>query len=90
MALDRDKFRQAMTENALRSCQLFTGLPAAALESVAAFAVTKHPAKGQYPFRQGDPGTGVYGAKPARPHGDRVSCPNPAAPIRNPRGPAPG
>ena len=60
MALDRDKFRRAMTESALRSCQLFAGLPTADIESVASFAVTKHLDKDDYLFREGDPARGFY------------------------------
>ncbi len=60
MALDRGIFRQAMTENTLRSCHLFTGLPAADIESVASFAVTKHLAKDDYLLREGDPARGFY------------------------------
>jgi CRP/FNR family transcriptional regulator len=66
MALDRDKFRQAMTENTLRSCQLFTGLPVADIESVASFAVMKHLEKDDYLFREGDPGRGFYVVRQGR------------------------
>lgn len=45
---------------ALRSCQLFTGLPARDLESIAAVTVTKSLAKGEYLFREGSPAVGFY------------------------------
>jgi hypothetical protein len=35
VTLDRRVFKQAVTENTLRSCQLFVGLPAADIEAVA-------------------------------------------------------
>jgi CRP-like cAMP-binding protein len=43
-----------------RSCQLFTGLPAADLEAIASFSVLKPLAKGAYLFREGDPSEGFY------------------------------
>jgi CRP/FNR family transcriptional regulator len=60
VTLDRMRFKQAMTENTLRSCQLFVGLPAADIAAVASFALTKHLAKGDYLFREGDPAQGFY------------------------------
>ena len=60
MTLDRTHFKQAVTENTLRSCQLFMGLPAADIAAVASFALTKHLAKGDYLFREGDPAQGFY------------------------------
>jgi CRP/FNR family transcriptional regulator len=53
-------FKQAVTENTLRSCQLFVGLPAADIAAVASFALTKYLAKGDYLFREGDPAQGFY------------------------------
>jgi CRP-like cAMP-binding protein len=58
--LDRFGFRQAVIENCLRSCQLFAGLPAADIETIAAMAVSKNLEKGEYLFRQGDPVEGFY------------------------------
>ncbi|MDQ3198981.1 MAG: Crp/Fnr family transcriptional regulator [Verrucomicrobiota bacterium] len=63
-----------MTENTLRSCQLFTGLPAADIESVAFFAVTKHLAKDEYLFREGDPGRGFYVVQQGRIKVHRVNA----------------
>jgi CRP/FNR family transcriptional regulator len=60
VTLDRMLFKQAVTENTLRSCQLFVGLPAADTAAVASFALTKHLAKGDYLFREGDPAQGFY------------------------------
>ena len=54
------RFKQAVTENTLRSCQLFVGLPAADIAAVASFALTKHLAKGDYLFREGEPAQGFY------------------------------
>jgi len=58
--LEQSRFRQAITENTLRSCQLFVGLPAADVEMIAAMAVPKHLEKGDYLFRAGDPSAGFY------------------------------
>lgn len=60
MTLDRRQFKQAVTENTLRGCQLFMGLPAADIAAVAAFVVPKHLAKGDYLFREQDPAEGFY------------------------------
>lgn len=60
MTLDRTRFKQAVTENTLRSCQLFVGLPTADIAAVASFALTKNLAKGDYLFREGDPAEGFY------------------------------
>jgi len=46
--------------NTLRSCQLFTGLPAADLENIAAVAVIKSLEKDDYLFHEGDPAHGFY------------------------------
>jgi len=46
--------------NTLRSCQLFTGLPPADLENVAAVTVVKSLEKGDYLFHEGDPAHGFY------------------------------
>ncbi|MBA2586613.1 MAG: Crp/Fnr family transcriptional regulator [Chthoniobacterales bacterium] len=60
MALERAKFRQAVIENTLRSCQLFLGLPAADILAITAFAVSKTLAKGEYLFREGARSEGFY------------------------------
>ena len=54
------RFKQAVTENTLRSCQLFVGVPAADIAAVASFALTKYLAKGDYLFREGEPAQGFY------------------------------
>ena len=74
MTLDRTQFKQAVTENTLRSCQLFMGLPAADIAAVAAFALTKHLAKGDYLFREGDPAHGFYIVQQGRINVHRVSA----------------
>ena len=60
MGLEVAKFKQAVVENTLRGCQLFVGLPAADIEAIASFVVTKHLAKGDYLFHEGDPSDGFY------------------------------
>ncbi len=60
MGLDRGAFKQALTEATLRSCQLFVGLPVADAAAIAAFAIPKHLAKGEYLFREGDRSEGFY------------------------------
>jgi CRP/FNR family transcriptional regulator, dissimilatory nitrate respiration regulator len=44
----------------LRSCQLFSGLPASELEAIAEFAVLRNVAKNDYLFHEGDPSEGFY------------------------------
>jgi CRP-like cAMP-binding protein len=46
--------------NALRSCQIFNGLPSPDLEKIAAITVVKPLEKGQYLFHQGDSASGFY------------------------------
>ena len=46
--------------NTLRSCQLFTGLPQADLENIAAVTVVKSLAKDDYLFHEGDVAIGFY------------------------------
>jgi CRP-like cAMP-binding protein len=60
MPLEGKKFRQAVTENTLRSCQLFMGLPAADIATIERFAIPKHLAKGDYLFHEGDRAEGFY------------------------------
>jgi len=52
MPLEAKKFRQAIAESTLRSCQLFMGLPATDIAAIASFIVAKHLTKGDYLFRQ--------------------------------------
>lgn len=44
----------------LRCCQLFSGLPAEDLSTIAAFTVTQTLAKGDYLFHEGEPARGCY------------------------------
>jgi CRP-like cAMP-binding protein len=60
VALEAIKFRQAIIENTLRSCQLFMGLPASDIAAMASFIVSKHLDKGEYLFREGDRSEGFY------------------------------
>jgi CRP-like cAMP-binding protein len=60
MALEASKFRQAIIQNTLRSCQLFMGLPATDITAIASFVVSKNLDKGDYLFREGDRSEGFY------------------------------
>jgi CRP-like cAMP-binding protein len=60
MPLEARKFRQAITKNTLRSCQLFAGLPAPDIAAIASFAILKNLSKGDYLFRGGDRSEGFY------------------------------
>lgn len=60
MALEAKKFKLAMTANTLRSCQLFTGLPAGDIAAIASFVIPKYLAKGEYLFREGARAEGFY------------------------------
>ncbi len=60
MSIEAGKFRQLITENTLRSCQLFMGLPAGDIAEIASFVVPKHLDKGDYLFHEGDPSEGFY------------------------------
>jgi CRP/FNR family transcriptional regulator, dissimilatory nitrate respiration regulator len=60
VTLEASKFRQIVVENTLRSCQLFMGLPASDITAIASFIVSKHLAKGDYLFREGDRAEGFY------------------------------
>lgn len=60
MPLEATKFRQAVIENTLRSCELFMGLPATDIAVIASFVVPKHLDKGDYLFREGDRSEGFY------------------------------
>jgi CRP/FNR family transcriptional regulator len=60
MPLEATKFRQAIVENTLRSCQLFMGLPTVDIATIASFIVPKHLAKGDYLFREGARAEGFY------------------------------
>lgn len=54
------EFRTLALVNTLRSCQLFTGLPPADLEQIAAVTVLKSLEKGEYLFHEGDRARGFY------------------------------
>jgi CRP/FNR family transcriptional regulator len=55
-----DEFKKIGVVNALRSCQLFAGLPPPDLENIAASTVVKSLAKGEYLFHERDPARGFY------------------------------
>jgi CRP-like cAMP-binding protein len=53
-------FRTTAIAASLRSCQLFSGLPASELETIAGFALLRNVAKNSYLFREGDASEGFY------------------------------
>ena len=53
-------FRTTAIAATLRSCQLFSGLPAGELEIIAGFALLRNLAKNSYLFREGDVSEGFY------------------------------
>jgi CRP/FNR family transcriptional regulator, dissimilatory nitrate respiration regulator len=55
-----NEFKSTAIVNSLRSCQLFTGIPTADLEKIAAVTVVKSLEKGAYLFHEGDPAIGFY------------------------------
>lgn len=54
------QLKQAAITNALRSCQLFAGIPSLELNAIAAITVVKSVPKGGYLFHEGDPSLGFY------------------------------
>lgn len=60
MSVEAGKFRRAVIENTLRSCQLFVGLSREDIEAIASFVVSKHLSRDEYLFRQGDGAHGFY------------------------------
>jgi CRP/FNR family transcriptional regulator len=60
MSSGLERFKQTGLLYALRSCQLFIGLPAADLESIASLTVIKRLARGEYLFHEGEPSRGFY------------------------------
>ncbi len=60
MSLTAGELKKVGMTTALRSCQLFAGLPLPDLESIADVTVVKSLAKGEYLFREGDPAVGFY------------------------------
>jgi len=65
--------RTAAIAATLRSCQLFSGLPAAELEVIAAFSLLRVIPKDGYLFREGDPAEGFYVAQKGAINVHRVS-----------------
>jgi CRP/FNR family transcriptional regulator len=60
MAPSLAEFKQTALANALRSCQLFTGVATEDLNNLAAITVAKSLDKGAYLFHEGDPSHGFY------------------------------
>jgi CRP/FNR family transcriptional regulator len=57
---DLAPLRQAAIAATLRSCQLFSGLPAPELQAIAGFATLRTLPKDAYLFREGEPSEGFY------------------------------
>jgi CRP/FNR family transcriptional regulator len=57
---DVSPLRNAAVAATLRSCQLFTGLPASDLETIASFAIVRNLEKDSYLFQEGAPSEGFY------------------------------
>src|SRR5438034_11179099 len=60
MTIDLSQFKNIAIVNTLRSCQLFTGLPTADLENIAAVTVIKSLEKNHYLFHESEPARGFY------------------------------
>jgi len=60
MALVPGDLKRIGITAALRSCQLFAGLPAQDLERIADVTVVKSLVKGEYLFHEGSPAVGLY------------------------------
>ncbi len=60
MASSFAELKQAAIANTLRGCQLFAGLAAGDLNTVANITLVKSLDRGDYLFRQGDPAQGFY------------------------------
>jgi CRP/FNR family transcriptional regulator, dissimilatory nitrate respiration regulator len=60
MSIEAAKFKQLVTENTLRSCQLFMGMPAADISAIASLVIPKQLEKGDYLFCEGDRSEGFY------------------------------
>lgn len=60
MSVALNELKTIALVNTLRSCQLFTGLPSADLENIAAITVVKALDKDAYLFHEGDPALGFY------------------------------
>lgn len=54
------QLRQAAIAATLRSCQLFSGLPAPELQAIAGFSTLRSLAKDAYLFHEGEPSEGFY------------------------------
>lgn len=74
MPTDVASFRATAIGATLRSCQLFSGLSAADLETIATFSVLRTLPKGGYLFREGDPAEGFYVAQKGAINVHRVSA----------------
>lgn len=60
MTSDLGQYKTIAITNTLRSCQLFTGLPAADLERIAAVTFIQSLDKNEYLFHEGEPARGFY------------------------------
>jgi CRP-like cAMP-binding protein len=60
MPADVRALRTTAIATTLHSCQLFSGLPASDLETIASFALLRNLSKDAYLFHEGDPSEGFY------------------------------
>ncbi len=60
MTTSLNQFRQISIASGLRGSQLFSGLPAEDIVTIAEFTTVKPLEKGEYLFREGDPSRGFY------------------------------
>lgn len=74
MPTDVAALRTSAIAATLRTCQLFSGVAAADLETIAAFSVLRSVPKGSYLFREGDPAEGFYVAQKGAINVHRVSA----------------
>jgi CRP-like cAMP-binding protein len=74
MATNLAELRRSALINALRSCQLFAGLPTQDLEKIAVVAIPKSLEKGDYLFRERDQAHGFYAVQSGAVNVHRVNA----------------
>jgi CRP/FNR family transcriptional regulator len=68
------EFQKSVIINALRSCQLFAGLPPQDLENISAVTAPRDLEKGQYLFHERDPACGFYAVQTGAVNVHRVNA----------------
>jgi CRP/FNR family transcriptional regulator len=68
------EFKRTALINALRSCQLFAGISAQDLEKIAEVVIPRSLQKGEYLFRERDPGHGFYAVQSGAVNVHRVNA----------------